>query len=132
MLTVSIFSFSYWYSGLPEDKTANGGGFVFDCRCIPNPGREVEFKNLTGKDEPVKKLLDSLESAQGFFGDAASIIHRSIDKYISRDFTDLMVSFGCTGGQHRSVYFAEKLNEYLIKKYPNIKTVISHLMFPDI
>jgi len=132
MLTVRIFSFSYRYSGIPEDKTANGGGFVFDCRCIPNPGMKVEFLNLTGKDDSVMKMLDTFEPAQDFFRDAASIVDRSVDKYISRNFTDLMVSFGCTGGQHRSVYFAEKMNKHLTEKYPGIETGISHMMFPDI
>ncbi len=126
MLKVRIFSFSYLYNGIPKDTTENGGGFVFDCRFIYNPGRHTEFWNLTGKDEEVRKFLDKQNEMQDFLNNVYKIIEAAIENYLSRDFTDLMISFGCTGGQHRSVYSAEKLSEHLRNKYPNIKIELIH------
>ena len=127
MLKVRIFSFSYLYNGLPEDTTGNGGGFIFDCRYIYNPGRRREFVNLTGKDEPVKKFLDGQKEMQDFLGNIYNIIDPAVENYISRNFTDLMVSFGCTCGQHRSVYSAQKLAEHINQKFPEIKTELTHI-----
>lgn len=117
MLSIKIHSFSYKKSGIPADNTVNGGGFVFDCRFIDNPGRIEEFKILTGIDKEVIKFLDNIEQMQNLLNYAQEIIKNAADNYISRNFTDLMVSFGCTGGQHRSVYAAEKMKTFLADTY---------------
>ena len=131
MLTVQIFSFSYKKSGIPKDDSPNGGGFVFDCRFIYNPGRKQEFITLTGKDKEVKEFLDTEENMQRFLKDVYDMIEAAVDNYTSRDFSHLMVSFGCTGGQHRSVYAAENLNSHLKSKYEGkIITEIKHVEFP--
>ena len=126
MLKVSIFSFSYIYGGIPEDKTGNEGGFVFDCRFIENPGRYDLYSSLTGKDEEVIKFLDGQEPAQVFLKNVYAIISSAVDNYIDRGFTNLMVCFGCTGGQHRSVYSAEKLSSYIREKYPETSVELTH------
>jgi RNase adaptor protein for sRNA GlmZ degradation len=117
MLKVKIFSFSYKKSGIPKDATINGGGFVFDCRYIFNPGRLPEFVPLSGLDLDVKNYLDKNEQMKSFLENIYCLIDSAADNYLERNFTDLMVSFGCTGGQHRSVYAAESLKEHLFKKY---------------
>ena len=111
-LTVRLWSFSY-HLGLPRDPSGNGGGFIFDCRIVKNPGRISEYAALTGKDAPVAAYLEGLDEAQSFLRDAKSMVDRAIDHHLRRGFTDLTVAFGCTGGQHRSVYFAERLAEHL-------------------
>jgi aminoglycoside/choline kinase family phosphotransferase len=115
-LTVRIYSFSFHRGGAPKDETGNGGGFVFDGRSIPNPGREEKFKRLTGKDAPVIEYLDQQESAQEFLDHARALVDASVSEYQRRGFKSLMVSFGCTGGQHRSVYLAEQLAKHLRNK----------------
>jgi aminoglycoside/choline kinase family phosphotransferase len=122
--TVSINSFSY-KSGIPQDITGNGGGFVFDCRALPNPGRYSEFSQFTGKDKPVIDFLKKEEEVIKFIDDTYSIVEASIKNYKERNFTDLMVNFGCTGGRHRSVYFAEEIAKR-IKKDFNIKIKLRH------
>lgn len=107
--------------------TPNGGGFVFDCRFIYNPGRREEFKVLTGKDSDVIKFLDSQEEMDKFLKNVFGIIDPAIENYLSRDFTDLMVSFGCTGGQHRSVYAAEKTLQHIKRKYPQVLVKLNHV-----
>ena len=111
-LTVRLWSFSY-HLGLPRDPSGNGGGFVFDCRIVKNPGRIPEYADLTGKDAPVAAFLDELEEARSFLGDVRTMVDRAIEHHQRRGFTDLTVAFGCTGGQHRSVYFAERLAAHL-------------------
>src|SRR5580692_7882550 len=111
-LTVRIFSFSY-HRGIPKDETGNGGGHVFDGRLLPNPGREEQFKPLTGKDAPVIEYLDKEASVHRFLALATSMVDDSVFEYQRRGFKNLMVSFGCTGGQHRSVYLAEQLAKRL-------------------
>ena len=108
-LTVQIYSFSFHQGGPPQDESGHGGGFVFDVRSLPNPGREARFLNLTGKDAPVIEYLQQQERARQFFADALSLVDASVSDYQGRGFDHLMVSFGCTGGQHRSVYMAEQL-----------------------
>lgn len=119
-LKINIISFSYKLSGIPEDPSMNGGGFVFDCRFIENPGRIDEYKTLNGKDKPVIEFLESQSAMKDFLESVFKIIDSSIENYIKRDFTDLMISFGCTGGQHRSVYAAEKTRNHIMNNYNNI------------
>jgi aminoglycoside/choline kinase family phosphotransferase len=112
LLTVRIFSFSF-HRGLPKDETGNGGGFIFDGRSLPNPGREEQFKLLTGRDAPVIEYLSQQDSVHQFLASATSLVDASVSSYQRRGFKNLMVSFGCTGGQHRSVYLAEQLGKHL-------------------
>lgn len=116
LLTVSISSFSY-KRGIPVDVSGNGGGFVFDCRAIHNPGRYPEYADKTGKDEEVIAFFGKEPEMADFLKDVFSIVDKSVEKYISRGFKNLMVNFGCTGGQHRSVYSAEQLTVHLQHKY---------------
>jgi aminoglycoside/choline kinase family phosphotransferase len=125
-LVVRIFSFSYHRDGVPKDETGNGGGFVFDSRSLPNPGREERFKALTGKDTPVIDYLNRQEDVREFFTHAASLVDASVRNYQHRGFKNLMVSFGCTGGQHRSVYFAEQMAKHLREKN-NVQVLVRHL-----
>ncbi|HMQ80029.1 MAG TPA: RNase adapter RapZ [Ignavibacteria bacterium] len=133
MLNVKIYSFSYKKSGIPVDDSSNGGGFVFDCRFIYNPGREESFRILTGKDKAIIEFLDNNNVMQEFLNSVFSISSAAVDNYLHRNFTNLMFSFGCTGGQHRSVYSAERLAEYLKEKYGNkINVSVSHNEFPEL
>ena len=124
-LVVQIFSFSFHRGGPPTDENGNGGGFIFDARSLPNPGREQRFKALTGKDAPVIDYLNQQESVGQFFHSAASLIDASVEEYKRREFKNLMVSFGCTGGQHRSVYLAERLAKHLSGRH-GIEIVLHH------
>jgi aminoglycoside/choline kinase family phosphotransferase len=112
VLTVRIFSFSF-HGEKPVDHSGNGGGFVFDARSLPNPGREEQYKQLTGKDRAVVDYLNQQGAVHQYFASVRSLVDESVDTYRRRGFTNLMVSFGCTGGQHRSVYLAEALAKHL-------------------
>ena len=111
-LKVRIFSFSF-HRQAPVDDSGNGGGFVFDGRSLPNPGREEHFRQLTGRDAPVIDYLNQQESVHLFYSGVLSLVDATVSSYQQRGFKNLMVSFGCTGGQHRSVYLAEKLARHL-------------------
>jgi aminoglycoside/choline kinase family phosphotransferase len=124
-LVVRIFSFSF-HQSLPKDESGNGGGFVFDGRSLPNPGREERFKSLTGKDAPVIDYLNQQESVHQYFASVLSIVDASVSNYQHRRFKNLMVSFGCTGGQHRSVYLAEQLAKRL-RNRNGLEVVVRHL-----
>ncbi len=124
-LVVRIFSFSF-HRGLPKDETGHGGGFVFDGRSLPNPGREERFKTLTGKDAPVVDYLNQRESVHQFLASVLSLVDASIRNYQGRGFKNLMVSFGCTGGQHRSVYLAEQLAKHL-RGRNGMEVLVRHL-----
>jgi aminoglycoside/choline kinase family phosphotransferase len=125
-LVIEVNSFSY-RRGIPIDQSENGGGFVFDCRAIHNPGRYNEYKNLTGKDPEVIEFLQTESQADQFVVDAFTLVKQSIRVYLERNFTNLMVNFGCTGGQHRSVYCANKMLKMLEKEFgDSIDTIVFH------
>ena len=123
-LTVRVFSFSF-HREMPTDEEGNGGGFVFDGRSLPNPGREERFRELTGQDTPVIEYLDAQDSVQQFLANAQSLVDSSVVSYTSRGFRSLMVSFGCTGGQHRSVYLAEHLAAHL--RSQGVRVALRHI-----
>jgi aminoglycoside/choline kinase family phosphotransferase len=124
-LTLRIFSFSF-HQGVPKDETGHGGGFVFDGRSLPNPGREERFKALTGKDTPVIEYLNQQESVHQFLASVMSLVDASVNSYRERGFKNLMVSFGCTGGQHRSVYLAEQLAKHF-RARNGVEVAVRHL-----
>jgi aminoglycoside/choline kinase family phosphotransferase len=124
-LIVNINSFSFKKGSYPEDTSGNGGGFVFDCRGLPNPGRYEEYKTLNGKDEAVKKYLEQYDEVADFIDNSYRLIEPSIQNYISRNFEHLQINFGCTGGQHRSVYCAEKIIQKISQNF-NIQIIINH------
>ncbi|MDZ7740620.1 MAG: RNase adapter RapZ [Bacteroidota bacterium] len=128
-LTVSIHSFSY-KKGLPRDYSGNGGGYVFDCRALPNPGRMAKFRSLTGLENPVSEYLKKKPEVESFVNNCTNMVKQSIKNYLARGFSNLSVSFGCTGGQHRSVYCANKLlNE--LKSTGDIRVLIEHRELKD-
>ena len=131
-LTVSVNSFSYIKKGYPLDRSSNGGGFAFDCRALPNPGRIAELRNFTGLEKPVIDYLDNQNKVSRFLENTLKLVEPSIDNYISRGFKNLQVNFGCTGGKHRSVYSTEWLYRKLQKKYGD-KIIIkkSHLQIGE-
>src|SRR5579863_337041 len=124
-LMVRIFSFSF-HRGLPKDESGHGGGFVFDGRSLPNPGREERFKALTGKDALVIDYLNQQESVHQFLASVMSLVDASVSSYRERGFKNLMVSFGCTGGQHRSVYLAEQLAKHF-RSSNGVEVAVRHL-----
>jgi aminoglycoside/choline kinase family phosphotransferase len=123
-LKVRILSFSF-HRGLPKDDSGNGGGFVFDGRSLPNPGREERFKALTGKDAAVIEYLNQQESVHQFLASVLSLVDASVNNYQQRRFKNLMVSFGCTGGQHRSVFLAEQVAKRL-RGRNGVEVVLQH------
>ncbi len=123
-MIVSINSFSYKH-GIPDDSRGHGGGYVFDCRVMTNPGKMEEFRNLTGKDEAVRTFLDQDGQVNEFLSNAFSLVDMTVDRYEERSYTHLMVSFGCTGGQHRSVYCAERLAQHL-RESQNVQVTLWH------
>ena len=127
-LNVLITSFSYKKTGYPVDITENGGGFVFDCRALPNPGRIAELKDFTGLDKEVIEYLETKHEVKRFLDNIFELVDLSIDNYLERGFSNLAVNFGCTGGQHRSVYSAEKLKKHLNEKYNGkLNIILKHI-----
>jgi aminoglycoside/choline kinase family phosphotransferase len=124
-LTVRVFSFSF-HREMPTDASGNGGGFVFDARSLPNPGREERFRSLTGKDAPVIDYLKQQENVHQFLAHVMSLVDSSVSTYQRRGFKNLMVSFGCTGGQHRSVYLAEQMAKHL-SSTPGVEVAVRHI-----
>lgn len=125
-LVIDIHSFSYKKKGIPKDDSGNGGGFVFDCRGILNPGRIEEYKSQTGNDIGVQEFLENKTEMPNFLKSVQSLISISIENYLSRGFQNLQINFGCTGGQHRSVYSAIKTAEFIKGKYPEAEVKIYH------
>jgi aminoglycoside/choline kinase family phosphotransferase len=125
-LTVHIFSFSFHHTA-PVDEEGNGGGYVFDARGLPNPGREERFRALTGQDEAVIEYLQREASVSEFLAHAVALVDASVASYRKRGFTSLMVSFGCTGGQHRSVYLAEQLAKHLRGEGVGVNVELKHM-----
>jgi aminoglycoside/choline kinase family phosphotransferase len=123
-LTVTVYSFSY-KKGIPEDISGNGGGYVFDCRSVHNPGKYERFKQLTGLDAPVIEFLEQDGEILRFLGHVYALVDAHVERFLQRGFTHLQVSFGCTGGQHRSAYSAQHLAEHLVAKYP-VKVHLIH------
>lgn len=123
-LTVRVMSFAF-KKGIPDDASGNGGGFVFDCRAVNNPGKYERYKPFTGLDAPVIEFLERDGEIITFLDHVDGLVDASVQRYIDRGFTNLMVSFGCTGGQHRSVYAAQHLAERLHKKF-NVKVELVH------
>lgn len=126
-LLVKIASFSYRNGGIPGDDTENGGGFVFDCRGILNPGRVEHMKTQTGRDKDVKDFLEQQTKMPEFLNSVFDIVDTTVEEYIKRGFASLMVSFGCTGGQHRSVYAADAMARHLKNKF-KVKIELRHLV----
>lgn len=125
-LTVDVISFSY-KRGIPDDHSGNGGGFVFDCRAIHNPGRYEPYKKLTGMDEPVIKFLEKESNITAFLEHAYAMVDEMVDTYLKRGFTHIQVCCGCTGGQHRSVYSAEHIARHVADKF-GVRVVVTHKM----
>jgi hypothetical protein len=124
-LIVHLGSFSY-RGGYPSDDGGHGGGFVFDCRAIPNPGREPEYADRTGLDPDVVEYIERSAEAAAFWKNVQELVDAQVREYLRRGFTSLSVQFGCTGGQHRSVYFAERVARHLAGTYPDVRVRLVH------
>ncbi len=125
-LVVKINSFSYLKTGYPKDASANGGGFVFDCRGLLNPGRLEEFRSITGRDKRVMDFLEQRTKMPDFLNSVYNLVDIAVEDYLQRGFSSLMINFGCTGGQHRSVYAADALTRHLRNKF-NVKIDLHHI-----
>lgn len=124
-LRVEVFSFSY-KKGYPSNFSGNGGGFMFDCRAMHNPGRYKEYKSLTGKDVPVIEFLEKRGEVQPFLKGAWSLVDPAVERYVARGFSHIQIGFGCTGGQHRSVYCAEATASHISELFPETEVVLIH------
>ena len=124
LLHVHIYSFSY-KKGIPEDLSGNGGGYVFDCRSVHNPGKYERFRSMTGLDRDVQDFLEEDGEIITFLGHVFPLVDAHVDRFVSRGFSHLQVSFGCTGGQHRSAYSAQKLAEHLAGR-PGVRVHLHH------
>jgi RNase adaptor protein for sRNA GlmZ degradation len=128
MLRLEIYSFSFHKTSRHELGLQHGGGYEFDCRCLNNPGRQERFRFCTGKDQEVAGLLEEDDKLGPFLDHCFGLVRLSIEHYLARNFDSLAVGFGCTGGQHRSVYCAERCAEEF-KAYENVEVVLSHKQF---
>ena len=128
-LTLHLFSFSY-RRGYPDPVDGHGGGFVFDCRSVPNPGREPEYRRLTGLDPSVKVFIEKNPASEAFWSGVRDLCEAHVSEYVRRGFESLTVSFGCTGGQHRSVYFTERLAEHVRGVFPDVRVRVQHREAP--
>jgi len=125
-LNINIRSFSY-KKGIPQDPSGNGGGFVFDCRGILNPGRKQEFKSQTGRDKAVRNYLETETKIAEFLSAAFQLIDLTVEDYLNRGFSNLEINFGCTGGQHRSVYSADATAKHIREKFPEVIVNVEHV-----
>lgn len=125
-LVVDIYSFSFLQGGIPADTSGHGGGFVFDCRSLPNPGREERFRMFTGRHDEVIAFLSGNNEVQNFLSSASQLLRQAIDEYLRRGFNSLSLGFGCTGGQHRSVYCAETIATQFRALYPHVQFRLRH------
>ena len=123
-LTVRVMSFAY-KKGIPNDPSGNGGGYVFDCRAVNNPGKYDRYKPFTGLDQPVIKFLEDDGEIFPFLEHAYELVDAHVKRFMERGFTNMMVCFGCTGGQHRSVYSAQKMAQHINEKF-NVKVELVH------
>ena len=123
-LEVQVYSFAY-KKGIPADTTGNGGGYVFDCRSVNNPGKYEYYRQFNGTDPEVIKFLEDDGEVTVFLDSVYKLVDAHVQRFIERKFTHLQVCFGCTGGQHRSVYCAEHVARHLADKF-NIKVVLTH------
>lgn len=126
VLSVEVQSFSY-REGYPVDRSGNGGGFVFDCRGVRNPGRYEEYRHLTGRDRPVEDFLEADGGMSRLLDAAFAMVDPHVEDFLGRGFSHMQVSFGCTGGRHRSVYGAERMAAHLKSKYPDVRVVLRHV-----
>jgi aminoglycoside/choline kinase family phosphotransferase len=124
-LNVHIVSFSF-RNGYPEDETGHGGGFVFDCRALPNPGRHLEYRTMCGRDAGVLEYIERRAESHFFWNHVRSLVDAQVEEYLRRGFSSLSISFGCTGGQHRSVYFAERLASHIRHEFPQVNVQLTH------
>ena len=124
-MLLDLYSFGFRRSGIPSDESGHGGGFVFDCRCLSNPGKLEEYQALTGLDTSVQAWLEAKKETAMFLNHLQGTLELSVKRYIARDFERLMVSCGCTGGQHRSVYIAEKLRTHFAG-HPGLSIRLTH------
>lgn len=129
-LTIEVFSFSY-KNGYPDDFSGNGGGFMFDCRAMHNPGRYKQYKELTGRDSEVVDFLEERGEVQAFLSAAWSLTDPAVERYLRRGFNNLQIGFGCTGGQHRSVYCAEATAHHISAFFPEANVVLLHREHPE-
>jgi len=125
-LHINVRSFSY-RKGIPQDPSGNGGGYVFDCRGILNPGRIQAYKTQTGRDQAVIDYLESETKIQDFLNAAFLLVDLSIEDYVARGFHNLEINFGCTGGQHRSVYSADAMAKHIQTKFPQVEIELTHV-----
>jgi hypothetical protein len=124
-LNVHVTSFSY-RDGLPADDTGHGGGFVFDCRSLANPGRLPELSGMVGSDSAIVRFLEAMPETEPFWRHVCTLVDAHVANFRERNFTDFSVAFGCTGGQHRSVYFAERMARHLRDHHPDVTTHLRH------
>ena len=124
-MTITIYSFSF-KKGIPDDASGNGGGYVFDCRSTHNPGKYEQYKSMTGKDQPVIDFLEKDGEILTFLDSVYRLVNHHVERFLERGFDHLQVSFGCTGGQHRSVYCAEALAKHIRAHYPQVTIELIH------
>jgi aminoglycoside/choline kinase family phosphotransferase len=124
-LTLRVASFSY-KGGYPDDRDGHGGGYVFDCRALPNPGRRLEYRDLSGLDDAVVDHLAGIPEVEEFWEHVRRLVDSQIREYLRRGFTSLSVSFGCTGGQHRSVYLGDRLARHVHAHHPEVRVEVEH------
>lgn len=129
-LTIDIFSFGFQKSGIPSDESGNNGGYVFDCRALPNPHRDETLRPLTGRDAEIMRFFAEFPQVEEFIRRTVELITSHADVFVQREFSHLMVSFGCTGGRHRSVYCAEMVAKKLSERNYSVKLTHTELDAP--